>query len=145
MAAVRPAGPEPMIRTLDDVRPAPSVPTSGPPGTGAAAGASAIIEIAPPSGAAPAPPPKLILSPPKGLAGALAVPFVVPSVASPPGLVVSVIVVVVSACVPLSESTVARSAHTPRGYPGGSAASLSRSVNPACSVDGDGPKRVRPA
>ena len=75
MAAVSPAGPEPMIRTLASVRPSAGAAVAGPPASGAASdGASAIMLIPPPKGLRPvpadgaaSPPPKLMLIEPKGL------------------------------------------------------------------------------
>src|SRR5512141_2418324 len=78
MAAVRPAGPEPMIRTFDAVGPPPAATETGPPAIGAAAPPSAMMAIPPPNGLSDEPPagaagdpeaapPKLMPSEPKAL------------------------------------------------------------------------------
>src|SRR5688572_30370389 len=83
MAAVRPAGPDPMIRTLDSVRPSVSVGPPGPPARGAArasVGPSLMIAIPPPNG--------FRLAPVDGL-GAGVAPFAVPLASPPPKLIPS--------------------------------------------------------
>src|SRR4051812_23427272 len=73
MAAVRPAGPEPMMRTFDSVGPLPLLALEGPRGARTGSVAKAIGWLARPT--APVSPEKSIAKPADGLSCAAFVPF----------------------------------------------------------------------